>query len=314
MFNKWLNQWRDQPTLSTLLPLAALILLALLWGYNWVAMKIAVRDCDPFTFAALRNLLGALALFAVAALRHDPLRPQAFWWTTLFGIFQTTLFGLAVWAVYLGSAGKTSVLTYTMPFWLLGIAWIALGERIRGLQWAAVGLALAGLVLVLDPWAPRDVWASVLAVGSGISWAVAAVLFKIIRRRHQIHLLPFTAWQAFLGNIPLIVVALLVDHTGPTWSTSFILALIYNVLPASAVAWLLWLYVLHRLPAGPAGIRTLAIPVVGAVSAWIQLGERPGALEAVGLGLILLALGVLTAWEWRMARQTQAAGPVRPQA
>jgi len=287
---------------SVLLPLAALTGLALIWGYNWVVMKIAVRDCDPFTFAALRNLLGAVALFAVAALRRDPLRPQAFWWTALFGVFQTTLFGLSIWALYLGSAGKTSVLTYTMPFWLLGIAWVVLGERIRGLQWAGVVLALAGLVLVLDPWAAHDMWASLLAVGSGFSWAVAAVLFKIIRRRHSIHLLPFTAWQALLGNIPLMVVALLVDHSGPTWSGSFIAALAYNVIPASAVAWLLWLYVLYRLPAGPAGIRTLAIPVVGAASAWIQLGERPGAMEGTGLGLILLALAVLTAWEWRTAR------------
>lgn len=288
---------------STPLPLAALVLLALIWGYNWVVMKIAVRDCDPFTFAALRNLLGAIALFVVAALRRDPLRPQAFWWTALFGIFQTGLFGLSIWALYLGSAAKTSVLTYTMPFWLLGIAWIVLGEKIRSLQWLAVALALVGLVLVLDPGASRDAWASLLAVGSGLSWAVAAVLFKIICRRHRIHLLPFTAWQALLGNIPLMVVALLVDHTGPTWSGSFIAALIYNVIPASAVAWLLWLYVLHQLPAGAAGIRTLAIPVVGAVSAWIQLGERPGAVEGVGLGLILLALAVLTAWEWRTSRQ-----------
>lgn len=288
---------------SIYLPLAALAGLAFIWGYNWVVMKIAVRDCDPFTFAALRNLLGAIALFAVAALRRDPLRPRAFWWTAVFGVFQTSLFGLSVWALYLGSAGKTSVLTYTMPFWLLGIAWIVLGERIRGLQWLAVVLALGGLVLVLDPWIARDVGASLLAIGSGLSWAVAAVLFKVIRRRHEIHLLPFTAWQALLGNIPLMVVAVLVDHTGPTWTGSFIAALVYNVIPASAVAWLLWLYVLYRLPAGPAGIRTLAIPVVGAVSAWIQLGERPDSLEAVGLGLILAALAVLTAWEWRTARQ-----------
>ncbi len=295
-------QTKESASLA-LLPLTALIFLALIWGYNWVVMKIAVRDCDPFTFAALRNLFGALALFAVAAFRRDPLRPVAFWWTTLFGVFQTTLFGLSIWALYLGSAGKTSVLMYTMPFWLLGIAWVVLGEKIRGLQWPAVGLALVGLVLVLDPWAPRDVWASLLAVGAGLSWAIAAVLFKIIRRQHSVRLLPFTAWQAFLGNIPLIVVALLVDHTGPSWTGSFILALIYNVIPASAVAWLLWLYVLHRLPAGPAGIRTLAIPLVGAVSAWIQLGERPGALEAAGLGLILVALAVLTAWEWWTARE-----------
>lgn len=277
------------------LPAAGLALLALIWGYNWVVMKVGVRYADPFTFAALRNFLGAMALFAVAAARGGSLRPRAFGWTALFGVFQTSLSGLAVWALYVGSAGRTSVLTYTMPFWVLIIAWPALGERIRGFQWAAVAAALAGLVLILAPWDLRGWAASVLAIGGGFSWAIASVLFKTIRKRHELELVSFTAWHTLLGSIPLIVVAVCVDPAGPTWNASFVATLIYNVIIASAFAYVVWLYVLQSLPAGTAGISTLAIPVVGVVSAWIQLGERPGALEAVGMGLILAALAVLTA-------------------
>ena len=163
---------------SVLLPFGALALLALIWGYNWVVMKVGVRYSDPFTFAALRNFLGAIALFAVVAARRGTLRPQAFWLTALFGFFQTTLSGLAVWALYVGSAGRTSVLVYTMPFWLLLIAWPILGERIRGVQWVAVVLALAGLVFVLDPWNLQGLSASILAVAAGLTWAMASVLFK----------------------------------------------------------------------------------------------------------------------------------------
>ena len=279
-------------------------MLALIWGYNWVVMKVAMRDCDPFTFAALRNLLGAVALFGLLVLRRGPLRPKAFWWTVLFGFFQTSMAGISIWALYLGSAGRTSVLTYTMPFWLLAIAWPILGERIRGLQWVAVILALAGLVFVLDPWHLRGVWASILAVAGGLAWAIASVLLKIIRKRHQVDLLSLTAWQALIGSVPLVAVALLVDHQGPTWSGSFIGALVYNVLAASAVAWVLWLYVLDSLPAGTAGISSLAIPVVGVLTAWLQLGERPGAAEAVGMGLIVAALALLTARGYLMNRRS----------
>jgi drug/metabolite transporter (DMT)-like permease len=290
---------------SACLPFGALALLALIWGYNWVVMKIGVRYSDPFTFAALRNLLAAVALFAVVAARGGSLRPKAFWWTAVFGFFQTSLSGLGLWALYVGSAGKTSVLTWTMPFWILLIAWPVLGERIRGIQWAAGALALAGLIFVLDPWGLRGLAASVLAIGGGFTWAIASVLFKIIRKRHEVDLLSFTAWQTLLGSIPLIVVALLTAPAWPTWNASFIAALIYNVIPASALAYLLWLYVLHSLPAGTAGISGLAIPVVGVLTAWIQLGERPGALEAVGIGLILAALGILTVRELRHSRQAQ---------
>jgi drug/metabolite transporter (DMT)-like permease len=290
---------------SAYLPFAALVLLALIWGYNWVVMKVGVRYSDPFTFAALRNFLGAIALFAVVAARRGSLRPKLFWLTALFGLFQTSLFGLAIWALYIGSAGRTSILTYTMPFWLLFIAWPVLGERIRGVQWVAVLLGLGGLVFVVDPWSLRGVWASLLAMGGGLAWAIASALFKIIRKRHEVDVLSFTAWQGLLGSIPLIVVALLVDHKGPTWNASFIAALAYNVIAGSAIAWLLWLYVLHNLPAGTAGISSLAVPVVGVLSAWIQLGERPGALEAVGMGLILAALAILTVRELRTSHQAR---------
>jgi drug/metabolite transporter (DMT)-like permease len=288
---------------SAYLPLVALAFLALIWGYNWVVMKVGVRYSDPFVFAALRNFLAAVSLFAVVAVRRGPLRPKAFWWTALYGFFQTSMTGLMVWAIYLGSAGKVSVLNYTMPFWLLMIAWPILGERIRGVQWVAVVLALAGLVLVLAPWNLHGVGASLLAIGGGISWAIASVLVKIIRKRHQVDILSFTAWQALLGSIPLVVVALLVARHGPTWTGGFIAALVYNVIAGSIVGLLLWLYILNSLPAGTAGINTLAIPVVGVVSAWLQLGERPGALEAAGMALIVAGLAVLTAWGFKRSRQ-----------
>lgn len=283
------------PRRAAYLPFLALAFLALVWGYNWVVMKVAVRDCDPFTFAALRNLLAAIALFGVALLRGDSLRPKAFWWTALYGALQTSLSGLAVWAVYLGSAGRTSVLTYSMPFWLLALAWPLLGERIRGLQWAAVALALVGLIFILAPWDLRGWEASALAVGGGLSWAIASVFFKIVNKRHELELVSFTAWQTLLGSLPLIVIAVLVDPAGPDWTGSLIVALVYNVIIASAVAYVIWMYVLQNLPAGTAGISSLAIPVVGVVAAWVQLGERPGVPEAVGMGLILAALAILTA-------------------
>jgi drug/metabolite transporter (DMT)-like permease len=291
---------------SAYLPLGALALLALIWGYNWVVMKVGVRYSDPFVFAALRNFLAAVALFAVVILRGGPLRPKAFWWTALYGFFQTSLTGLMVWAVYLGSAGKVSVLNYTMPFWLLMIAWPILGERVRGVQWVAVALALGGLVFILAPWNLHGVGASLLALGGGISWAIASVLVKIIRKRHQVDILSFTAWQALLGSIPLVVVALLVARHAPTWTGGFIAALVYNVIAGSVVGLLLWLYILNSLPAGTAGINSLAIPVVGVLSAWLQLGERPGALEAVGMALIVAGLAVLTARGIRLSRQAQA--------
>lgn len=289
------------------LPLAALALVALIWGYDWVPMKIGTQNAGPFTFAALITFIGAIALFAVMALLRRSLRPKAFWLTAAFGLLQTSAFwGLSMWALYSGGAGKTSVLVYTMPFWLLLIAWPVLGEPVRGLQWVSVVLALAGMVAVLEVWNLHGLFSNLLAVGAGIVWAASSVLVKIIRKRHEVDPLSLLAWQNLLGSIPLIVVALITATGGPTWNASFVFALVFNVLPANALAWVLWLYVLHTLPTGTAGMASLSVPVVGVIAAWIQLGERPGVPEAVGMALIVAALSILTVREQRYRRQQDA--------
>ena len=216
---------------------AALILLALIWGYNWVVMKIGLGYAQPFAFAALRTFLGALSLFLLLILLRRSLRPQAVGYTIVIGLLQTTGFvGLLMWALQNGGAGKTSVLTYTMPFWLLLLARAFLAERLRGTQWLAVGLALAGLVLVLSPWRLQGVFSSLLAVAAGISWAASAIVVKKLQKRRHVDLLSLTTWQMLFGSLPLILIALLTARGGPEWSTPFIWALAYNVVLGNALA------------------------------------------------------------------------------
>jgi drug/metabolite transporter (DMT)-like permease len=295
-------------TRSRDLGFAALILLAVIWGYNWVVMKIGLRYAEPVTFAALRTFLAALGLIALLAVLRRPLRPVAVGTTIVIGLLQTTGFvGLLMLALQSGGAGKTSVLTYTMPFWLLILARVFLGERVRGLQWLAVALALAGLLLVLSPWRLQGALSSVLAVCGAVSWATSAVVVKRLQRRRHVDLLSLTTWQMLFGSLPLVALALLLPQSGTEWTGVFVVTLAYNVVLGNAVAWLLWLYGLRRLSAGAAGLGTLMTPVIGVAAAWLQLGERPDAGEAAGMALIIGALAVVT-----VRGLTTGAQPERP--
>lgn len=272
-------------------PIAALLLLALIWGYSWVVMKIALRYSQPFTFAAMRSLLGAAALFMLLPILRRPLRPKALGPTALLGVLQTTGFvGLLTWALAGGGAGKTSTLIYTMPFWLLLMAWVFLGERLKGIQWVAVGLAVCGLILVLSPWDLKGGFSSFLAVGGALFWAASAVYAKVLRKKHEVDLLSLTAWQLLIGAIPLIVIAAITWKGAPEWNGTFIAALIFVALLGNAVAWVLWLYILDSFRAGTAGMATLLTPIIGITSAWIQLAERPSLVEGLGMIAIVGAL------------------------
>jgi drug/metabolite transporter (DMT)-like permease len=275
----------------------ALVLLALIWGYTWPLMKSVLTYADPFVYAGTRTFIGGVLLIALLPVLRRPVRPKAFWPTFMLGLLQTAGFvGLMTWALQGGGAGRTAILTYTMPFWLLLMAWVALGERLRGFQWVAVGLALAGLILVLAPWDIEGGFSAFLAVAGALCWAASAIVAKLLRRRHEVDLLSLTAWQLLLGSLPLVVIAA-ATWSPPVWSGTFIAGLAFTVLAGNCLAWILWLYILSTLPAGTAGLGMLLTPVIGITASWMQLGEQPGGVEGLGMLLIVGALLLTVAAE-----------------
>jgi len=132
-----------------------------------------------------------------------------------------------------------------------------------------------------------------LAILGGLTWAGSAITLKIMRRRGAFDLLSVTAWQMLFGAIPLSAIAFAVPSPPIQWTPYFTAALFYNIVFTSAIAHLLWFFALRELPAGMAGMGTLATPVIGVVSASIELGERPSPPEMWGMVLILSALALL---------------------
>jgi drug/metabolite transporter (DMT)-like permease len=159
---------------------------------------------------------------------------------------------------------------------------------------SGLGVAACGLVLVLEPWRGfGDAGSSALALGGGLAWAVGVVLSKRLFERRGVGALSLTAWQMLIGTLGVVVVALVVPERAIDWNHWFIGALIYNAVLASGLAWLMWSYVVARLPANVAGLSSLVIPIAGVGFAWILLGERPTPIEGAGILLIGAALALV---------------------
>ena len=285
--------------------------IALVWGFNWVVLKLAMREAGPFEFLAWRFTIASVCLFGALAALGRPLRLTHAPQVLLIGLLQTTAtFALVTWALVAGAAGKSAVLNYTMPFWVVLFAWPVLGERPPGAQWTAIALAFAGLALLVHPGAHAGL-PELLALGSGITWALGVVVTKRLQTRHRVDTLSLSAWQTLLGGAGLVALAIAFPSRPMSWSPQLVFAVVYNGVLVGAVCWFLWFWALQNLDAGLASLGILSVPVLGAGFGVTLLGERLTRWEWAGMGLILAALVLTGAAAGRAWRPKRAPGSTK---
>ncbi len=280
--------------------LTALGLMTVIWGYNWVIMKEALRDCPPLLFVALRMLLGAGTFVPILVILKRRFAPPPLRYVLPLGLLQSAAFmGLAMWALQYAGAGPTAVLVYTMPVWLMLLAWPLLGEPIRGVQWVTLALAGGGIVAIVAPWSGHvPLRGTVLALLSAFFWATSTIWQRRMSPR-GLDLLNVTFWQMLLGGVALALFAAVVEPWRIHWTAALVGALLYNAIPGTTLALFLWAYAVDNLPSAVVGMGTLLAPLLGVLSAWWRLGERPSPTDGIGMAAILSGLAVLA---WGQAR------------
>jgi drug/metabolite transporter (DMT)-like permease len=288
---------RDARSFSHAVSMLLLAGLALLWGYNWVVMKVGIADSGPVAFAAVRMIGGAAILIVVLLLLRRRFKIVEPWTVAAIGLFQTAgAQGLIALALRTGEAGKSAVLNYTLPIWVMILGYLFLKERPRTGQWLATAVALAGIAtMAFVGGKPGSLEPVLYALGASFCWGAGVVINQALMRRHPggIDTLVLTTWQMVVGSILLGIAALAVPEEPIQWTTGFILAVLYNVGPATAVAFLIWFTLQRRIEANVLSLIVLIVPLVGVISGSIQLGERPSVSDTIGMVLILAAIALM---------------------
>ena len=283
----------------------ALILLTVLWGMNWVAMKSGLRYADPIAYNIARTLVAIVFLFAILLWERRAFWPVSWVAVVVTGFFQTTInFSASTMALAGGGAGRTSVLVFTMPFWTMLFAWPVLNERVRGTQWLAVAFAVLGLLVVVEPWnwqgelAPK-LWATL----SGCGWGAGTVATKYYQRRYHLDVVNLITWQMVAGSIPVFLIPFLWPLPATQWTGTYVMAVVYAGVIATGLGFVLWTAILGVLPAGTASLNMFSIPVIAIVSSMLMFGERITASEWLGIAFIGLGLVILSVRAWWEARR-----------
>lgn len=281
--------------------LAALV--AVLWGVNFLAIHTSLEQFPPLFLVALR-----FAIIAVPTILLVPRPDVPLTWLVGYGLgFGTVQFiGLYLGMAMGFPAGLASlVLQASAPFTVV-LGALLLGERVGLTQRVGIAVAVGGLVLVgVSRATSTSVLPFVLVVLGGLGWAFGNLCSRLARAPKPLHL---TLWMSVVPPLPMLVLSLLVEGpariasslgtsvsaaAAPAW-----VGLAYTVLLGTVVGSGIWVWLMARHPAGVVAPYSLLVPVVGILTAWLVLGERPTAIELLG-GVLVIA-GVL--WSGRRPR------------
>ncbi|QCI69038.1 DMT family transporter [Phreatobacter stygius] len=272
------------------------VALAVLWGFNWPAVKTALSEVQPFGLRMVGLGVGAVLLALVAAMIGRSLKvPRSSWIPLVIaGIFNIAGFNLAtVFAQLNTSTSRAAILTFTTPLWAILMAYLFLGERLDRSKTIALAIGLIGIAVLAAPLigGQSTLLGLVFPLVAAFSWAAGTVYQKA--RPIEGDRMVITAYQLLIAAAMAGIGFGLSGETLPvTLSPVVWTALTFHVIGATAIAYLLWFTLLDRLSVGAASLTTFAIPVVGVLSAMALVGDRPSPLDFVGFAAILAAAAV----------------------
>jgi len=280
----------------------AVLLLAVVtcaWGINWSVSKAILLHVPPIWATVLRTVPACVALWAIVLASGQRTLPVK---GDLPVIASVGLLHMVAFAVLTSiglqhlSAGRSVVLAYTTPLWVLPAARIFLGEAFTVRRLSGLVLGMAGLVVLMQPaavdWTDHDVLLGhgLILLGAA-SWAACIVYGRAHRwMTPPFQLLP---WQTLLAGTILVALALGMEGVPQIeWSAELVAMLSYSSLVGTVLGYWAMNTVNRGLPASVVSMALLGVPIVGLTGSALLLGEGLDATLLLATALILTGVGL----------------------
>ena len=269
------------------------LLVILIWGLNFVVIKLGLDELPPMLLGAMRFTLAAIPAVFFVRRPQIPLRwLVAYGMTISFGQFAFLFSAMANGM----PAGLASLVLQSQAFFTLLLAALLLSEKVRAHNLAGLLTAAAGLLLIgLQSGSSMTAIGLVLTLCAALMWACGNIITKQVG---QIDLTSLVVWGSLIPPLPFLAMSLWLE--GPQQigqalsqiSPTAIFALFYLAFGATLIGYGLWSRLLSRYPAGQIAPFSMLVPVIGLSSANILLGETLDEMQLLGALLILLGLTI----------------------
>ncbi len=276
---------------------ALAMVLCLSWGFNQVAVKLALADIPPLIQAAFRSTLGALIVVGVARMRGVKLMESD--GTLGAGLIAGVLFGLEFLLIYRGlvwtTASRAALFLYLAPFFVvIGARWLLPGDRFDRWQWIGLLLSFAGIVVAFGVPTPRgdphELIGDIMLVLAGAAWGATTLVVKATKLVSA----PYekTLLYQLLVSAPMLAVAaqLLGERVTAPPSAIALASLAYQTFWIAGFTFLAWFALVQRYSASRLSAFTFLTPLFGVAAGHIVLSEPITPSFAVAVVLVIAGL------------------------
>ena len=269
---------------------------ALSWGLSAVLSKLALRQLAPLDLLGIELVIGTAFVWLVLLARGGPASLRQWKHFALLGVLEPGLgFALADYGLARTGASQGALLLASESLFAIVLAWIVLGERLRGRIGIAVAVGFAGSLLIgLEPGGGMNtVLGDGLVLASSAAAGASAVLARRVASNEGADALTVTAVQLLSATVlaaPLIAVGATTGHSHlASADSSYLLAAVATGVAGSALPFLLYNLAIRDTAVTAAALILNLIPVFGAGLAVAILGERPSVPQLAGGALVVLA-------------------------
>lgn len=277
---------------------AAWVLVCIVWGTTYLAIRIALETVPPLLMAGIRWVAAGLILIVVLALRGERLPARPHWPSlAIIGVLMTSFGnGAVVWAEQTVPSGVAALLIAAIPFWMVGVErMMPRPDPIQPRRIVGLLVGFAGVVLLVWPELAHPTGGSLLGVAATqlacLGWALGSASSR--RRSADENVIASASVQMLFGGLALV----LAGTASGEWAR-----LAFNPRTAGAVAYLVvagslgafsaYVYALKHLPVAIVSLYAYVNPVIAVLLGWLVLGE-PFSSRLVLAGGVVLAGAML---------------------
>ena len=275
---------------------------AIIWGAMFVVVKIIVDEVHPIQLVWLEYLISLVFLIGYSVMKGEKWHIN---WPDLKLIFWIGVIGNTISLVAqemgtgLSNAQTGSVITSTIPAFMIIFGWLILKEPLDKVKIFSVLIAILGVVMIvgLKMSGSNVVLGVLLLILTAITWALMSVLIKKVKTYSSLQITIMSTVVAVVCLTPFI----LSDMSSLT-SINFldpkvIFSLLYIGGVSTAVAYVMWNKGLKVISASSSGLFYLIQPIVGSFLGWLLLGEQISIGFIIGSAMILASVWISVKFE-----------------